>query len=349
MISRREFGQSATGTALAAGLLANTNLQANAGDEPKHASNSSDQPLNVGIIGMGGRGNDIAKTVGKIEGAYVTCVCDVDQGKAESAADNIAKAGKAKPKIETDFRALLADKSIQAVFVTTANHWHAPLGILAVKAGKHAYVEKPISHNPYEGEVLVAEAAKASRLVQMGNQRRSWPKIVEGIELVRKGAIGKCHLAFCYYHNKRQSIGKGKVSDPPKGFNFDLWQGPARRQQYRNNIHPYNWHWFWAWGNGELGNNGVHMIDLCRWALDVKYPVRVTSSGGRYHFDDDQETPDSNIVNFEFADEKLICWEGLSCNPTPNKSQPIVCSSARRVRWRSREPVTRSTIWLAKK
>jgi len=204
------------------------------------------------------------------------------------------------------------------------NHWHAPAGILACAAGKHVYVEKPCSHTPREGELFVQAARRNRRQVQMGNQRRTWPKIIEAIELVRSGAIGRAYLAQSWYEAQRPTVGRARDGQPPEGLDYELWQGPAPRRPYRSNYLHYNWHWFWHWGNGELGNNGVHMIDLCRWGLGVDYPTHVTSSGGRYRFEDDQETPDTHTVAFDFPGRKTITWEGLSCNRRPSGTAPEV-------------------------
>src|SRR5262249_7871136 len=191
--------------------------------------------------------------------------------------------------------------------------------ILGCTHGKHVYVEKPCSHNPQEGEWMVQAARKNKRCVQMGNQRRSWPKVIEAIELVRSGEIGRVYLAQSWYANVRPSIGKGKAATIPEGLDYDLWQGPAPRKPFHSNYLHYNWHWFWHWGNGELGNNGIHMLDLCRWGLGVDYPTRVTSTGGRYRFDDDQETPDTHVVTFDFEGKKSIMWQGHSCNLLPKE------------------------------
>ena len=149
----------------------------------------------------------------------------------------------------------------------------------------------------------------------MGSQRRSGPGTIEAIEQLREGAIGRVYLARCWYNATRGPIGKGKVTSVPSNLDYDLWQGPAPRRPYVDNLVHYNWHWRWHWGNGELGNNGVHTLDLCRWGLGVDYPVHVTSDGGRYRFDDDQETPDTHTVCFEFDGRRSISWQGLSCNP----------------------------------
>jgi predicted dehydrogenase len=176
------------------------------------------------------------------------------------------------------------------------------------------YVEKPCCHNPHEGELMVQAARKHNRCVQMGSQRRSGPGTIEAIRQLRDGVIGRVYLARAWYADSRGTIGKGKAAAVPSNLDYDLWQGPAPRRPYVDNLVHYNWHWRWHWGNGELGNNGVHTLDLCRWGLDVDYPVHVTSDGGRYRYDDDQETPDTHTVCFQFEGRQSISWQGLSCN-----------------------------------
>lgn len=273
--------------------------------------------VKLGVIGTGGRGTELGRTFSKLQDTTVTLVCDVDANRAAAAAAAIEKGGGPAPKSFGDLRKVLDDKDVDGVIIATCNHWHAPAAILACAAEKHVYVEKPLSHNPREGEILVAAARKHKRLVQMGNQRRSYGHYIEAIKQVREGLLGRTYLAKSWYFANRPSIGKGKQIDAPKELNWDLWQGPAPRRPYRDNYLHYNWHWFWHYGNGELGNNGVHSIDVCRWGLGVDYPVRVSSTGGRYRFEDDQETPDTHTVGFEFADRKMITWEGLSCNTGP--------------------------------
>lgn len=286
------------------------------------AAARSDSPapsdrLTVAVMGTGGRGTSLATSFAKLPGVTVATVCDVDKKRAASAAAMVEKAAGKAPAAVQDFRTILDDKAIDILVVATCNHWHAPAAILGCTHGKHVYVEKPCSHNPQEGEWMVQAARKNKRCVQMGNQRRSWPKIIEAIEEVHGGAIGRAYLAQSWYASLRPSIGTGAAVAVPDGLDYDLWQGPAPRKPFRSNYLHYNWHWFWHWGNGELGNNGVHMIDLCRWGLGVHYPVRVGSSGGRYRFKDDQETPDTHFVSFEFEDRKAITWDGFSCNQPP--------------------------------
>jgi predicted dehydrogenase len=171
---------------------------------------------------------------------------------------------------------------------------------------------------------MVAAARAHDRHVQMGNQRRSWPAIIEAMQALKDGVIGRVYFGQAWYTNTRPSIGRGEAKEPPVGLDYDLWQGPAPRRPFRSNYLHYNWHWFWAWGNGELGNNGIHMLDLLRWGLGVEYPTLATSAGGRYRFHDDQETPDTHVVSYNFPGDKTITWEGFSCNQIP-REKPVDC------------------------
>jgi predicted dehydrogenase len=271
----------------------------------------------VGVMGMGGRGTGLAKTYAAQPNVSVAYVCDPDPKRAGAAADALEKAGKPKPTIVEDFRKILDDKAVDVLVCAAPNHWHAPAGILGCTAGKHCYIEKPCSHTPREGEMLVAAARKHGRVVQMGNQRRSWPKVQEAIQKLHEGVIGRVYFAQAWYMADRGTIGEGKPGEPPTGLNYELWQGPSARKEFRTNYLHYNWHWFWNWGNGELGNNGIHTIDLLRWGLGAECPIKVTSAGGRYRFKDDQQTPDTHIVSYDFPDGKTATWEGFSCNRGP--------------------------------
>lgn len=268
----------------------------------------------IGIMGLS-RGLALAKGFIEQPNVELRYVCDTDANRAAQGADAVEKAGAPRPKTIGDFRKILEDSEVDALVCAAPNHWHAPATILACSAGKHVYCEKPCSHNPWEAETMVEAARVHKRVVQIGTQRRSGPQFRAAIELLRSGALGRVYSSRAHYWGGRGSIGKGKPADVPATLDYDLWQGPAPRRPYKDNLIPYNWHWHWHWGNGELGNNGVHTLDLCRWGLGVDFPVRVTSAGGRYCFDDDQETPDTHAVAFEFADKKLITWQCHSCNP----------------------------------
>ena len=275
--------------------------------------------INVGVMGTGGRGTGLARAFEDLPNVDVTHVCDVDEARVNAAAQAVAKvSGRAAPRAVNDFRRILDDKTVNVLVVATCNHWHAPAAIMACAAGKHVYVEKPCSYSAREGEWLVQAARKHQKKVQMGNQRRSYAGVIAAIDEMHKGVIGRVYLAQAWYQNNRGSIGRGKPADVPKGLDYALWQGPAPARPFHANYLHYNWHWFWHWGNGELGNNGVHTLDLCRWGLGVDFPIHVASSGGRYAFEDDQETPDTHTVTFEFANRSSIAWQCLSCNRNEN-------------------------------
>jgi predicted dehydrogenase len=275
---------------------------------------SAAEKITVAVIGLNGRGEYLATLFANIPDANVAYLCDVDSAVLERASAKVAGITGKKPKGFSDLRKLLELKELDAVAIATPDHWHAPAALMAVKSGKHVYVEKPCSHNPAEGEMLVQAASTYQRLIQMGNQRRSWPGVMEAIQVLKEGAIGRPYFAKGWYANARKSIGVGQVVPVPANLDFELWQGPAPRRPYKNNIVHYNWHWFWNWGTGEALNNGTHEIDVMRWGLGVEHPGKVVSAGGRYQFQDDWETPDTQTISFEFPDRKTIAWEGRSCN-----------------------------------
>jgi predicted dehydrogenase len=308
-ISRREFigATSNCVAALAAGpLLAQT-------------KSLPSQKVTVGIMGMN-RGMQVANALIKQPGVVIKYVCDVDSQRAEESKSQLERTSSQRPLAIQDFRKILDDKEVDALFCEAPNHWHGPATIMACEAGKHVYVEKPCSHNPWEGEQMIAAARKHSRAVQMGVQRRSTPGIIEAIAKLHAGIIGNVYCARSWYNNNRATLGRGKQTSPPATLDYEMWQGPAPRSDYYDNRIHYNWHWFWHWGNGELGNNGVHALDLCRWGLNVDFPSTVSSSGGRYRYQDDQQTPDTHVASFEFAGGKQITWQGLSCNKHPDST-----------------------------
>jgi predicted dehydrogenase len=287
---------------------------------------SPSEKVVVAVMGLNGRGTVLARVFAKTPNAQVACVCDVD---AQVLAKSVTAVGEAQGKVPkglVDFRRTLEDKGVDALVIAAPDHWHAPATILALSAGKHVYLEKPCGHDPREGELLVEAQRKAKRVVQMGTQRRSSPRAQEAVQVIRDGAIGRPYLARAWYANRRRSIGRGKAAPVPSGLDYELWQGPAPRTPYRDNVIHYNWHWFRRWGTGEICNNGTHEIDVARWALGVDYPVRVTSAGGRYHFEDDWEFTDTQEAGFEFEGQRAIVWQGLSCNafPTQNRARGTI-------------------------
>jgi len=265
-------------------------------------------------MGVHARGLALGSTFAHQKNCEIIYICDVDRDSMAKCIDRISRMQGSAPKAAPDFRHALEDKQLEAMVIAAPDHWHAPAAILACKAGKHVYVEKPCSHNPHEGELLVAAAKKYNRKVQMGSQRRSWPNVIAAIEEVKTGTIGRAYYGKGWYANNRPSIGTGKAAAVPNWLNYDLWQGPAPRTPYRDNILHYNWHWLWNWGTGEGGNNGTHMVDLLRWGMGVEFPVSANSSGGRYRYKDDWQTPDTQLVSWSFANNTLMDWEGRSCN-----------------------------------
>jgi predicted dehydrogenase len=308
---RRLFLRS--GIALAAVGAMNASVQADESDSS--ASESLGERVVMGVMGVNGRGSAIARGMMAAGNTEIAYVCDVDTRAAGRVSQLVGEVQKKDPKVVGDFRRILDDSGVDVLVVAAPNHWHAPATILGCSAGKHVYVEKPCSHTPEEGEMAVAAARKNKRIVQMGTQRRSWPGIVEAIQRIHDGEIGDVLYSRTWYNNRRPSIGVGKETDVPDWLDWRLWQGPAPDRTYKDNVVHYNWHWHWDWGNGELGNNGVHGIDVARWGLDVNYPSRVTAGGGKYRHEDDQETPDTLMVTMDFPENKSITWEGLSWSP----------------------------------
>ena len=270
--------------------------------------------VQVGVMGVNSRGYALATNFAIQPNFSVRYISDVDSRAATRCLAAVAKLQDTAPTAEPDFRKSLEDKDMDALIVAAPDHWHAPAAIMASQAGKHVYLEKPCSHSPHEGELLIAAVKKYKNVIQMGNQRRSWPNVAAAIEEVRGGSIGRPYFAKGWYANNRASIGIGKETAVPEWLDYELWQGPAPRRPFKDNLIHYNWHWFWNWGTGEALNNGTHMVDLMRWGLDVEYPTRVTSAGGRYRYQDDWETPDTQVITMEFANNTSMTWEGRSCN-----------------------------------
>jgi predicted dehydrogenase len=305
MISRREFLDTlAVGAAgMAIGSTAKSYAQIL----------GANNRLNFAIIGLNSRAYaHLSALKANKNDAHISHVCDVDSTILEKFSGSVQKELDYSPATNKDFRKVLESKDIDAITIATPDHWHAPLAIYGLKAGKHVYVEKPCSHNPAEGALLVEAQKKYGKLVQMGTQQRSSAHTIEIVNKIHNGLIGRAYFAKAWYSNTRKSIGFGKEVPVPATLDWDLWQGPVPRRPYKDNLHPYNWHWFKIYGTGESLNNGTHEVDVCRWALDVDFPNRVTSSGGRYQFKDDWQFYDTLVTSFEY-DDKVLSWEGKCC------------------------------------
>jgi predicted dehydrogenase len=305
--NRRKFIRATATTGLGFGVMqaASFNILKNFPAKDKYR---------IAVMGVNGRGTQHVQGFASLSNVEVAYICDVDSRAIENAKGFLPREQQGKVKGLGDFRKALDDKSIDAITIAMPDHWHAPAALLGLSAGKHVYVEKPGSHNPAEATLLSQAASSSDKVVQMGNQRRSWPRVQEAIAELHNGALGKVYYARTWYTNNRQSIGKGKEEEVPAWLDYELWQGPAPRKKYKDNVIHYNWHWFWNWGTGELLNNGTHYIDLARWGLQAEYPVKVYSTGGRYQYQDDWQTPDTQLATFDFEGGKTIMWEGRSCN-----------------------------------
>jgi len=270
----------------------------------------------VAVSGVNSRGAYLAKSYASLPDVEVAYICDVEEKAIKNGLDALKDASR-KPAVVKDIRKLVTQNDFDALIIAMPDHWHTPAAILGVSHGKHVYVEKPCGHNPHEGELLIQAFKKYGKQMQMGNQRRSFPNTNVLIKEVHNGLLGHVYFGKAWYTNDRKSIGFGKKIPVPSTLDFELWQGPAPRKDYQDNLVHYNWHWFWHWGTGESCNNGTHEVDSCRWFLGVDYPTKVTSAGGRYAFKDDWQTPDTQVASFEFGDKASISWESRSCNNNP--------------------------------
>ncbi|HKR10318.1 MAG TPA: Gfo/Idh/MocA family oxidoreductase [Gemmatimonadaceae bacterium] len=307
-LARRDFIKKATAVGVSA-------IAASRGSPLFALEGSPAEKMVVAVMGLNGRGMVHVQDFARGANTTVGYLIDVDSTVLNKAAAEISKLQSTPPKLVGDFRRALEDKNVDALIIAAPDHWHTPATILALDAGKHVYVEKPSGHDPREDELIVAAARKHPRLkVQLGTQARSGPHFIEVLNMVRSGVIGTPYLARGWYANTRASIGRGKVVPVPPNLDYELWQGPAPRTPYRDNVIHYNWHWFTNWGTGEICNNGTHEIDVARWLLGVDYPTSVISTGGRFHFADDWQFPDTQEATFVFDGGKSIVWQGQSCN-----------------------------------
>lgn len=295
-INRRDF----LGTTAAVGSIALGAHLVEAASELK--------PVRIAICGVRNRGKQLLPYFTSYSHVEVKYLCDPDADVVAPALKLLKEKGLPEPKVVTDFRVALDDPEIDAIVVATPDHWHALATVWACQAGKDVYVEKPASHNPVEGRRMVEAARKYERIVQVGTQRRSAADFTEAVNLVRSGEIGDVHMCRTWISSKRPDIGHVEVSEPPANLDFNMWAGPVPNPEYKTNLVHYDWHWRWAYGTGESGNNGIHALDIARWGMGIEYPKHVTSGGDVYFFEDDQETPDTQVCLFD-TDQGLLQWE----------------------------------------
>ena len=261
---------------------------------------SPNDTIRIACVGIRGQGRSHIGQYLKLPKVAIAALCDVDDSILNDRLAMVEKASGKKPAAFKDFRKLLDDKSIDAVSIATPNHWHTLQTIWACQAGKDVYVEKPCSHNIFESQQIVAAARKYGRIVQHGSQSRSGSALQEAVRKMKEGVIGDVYMTRGLCFKWRDTIKRTPEEPAPAGVDYDLWTGPAPKRPFTRNRFHYNWHWFWDYGNGDFGNQGIHEVDICRWGLGVKYPAKISAAGGHYMFDDDQETPNTMVVSYEF-------------------------------------------------
>jgi predicted dehydrogenase len=265
------------------------------------AQKSPNDTVRVAVVGCGGRGMSHVGAWTSQPNVELAGLVDVDDSHSERYIGNLQRQNKKPVPTFRDIRKVLDDKNIDAVSIASPNHWHTLQTIWACQAGKDVYVEKPCSHNVFESRQIVAAARKYDRIVQQGSQSRSSPALQEAVQKMRNGEFGEIYMARGLCFKSRNTIGKTPVEKVPLGVDYDMWTGPAPLRPFTKNRFHYNWHWFWDTGNGDLGNQGIHEVDIARWGLGVTHPTKVSSVGGKFMFDDDQETPNTQTSSFEFV------------------------------------------------
>ena len=293
--NRREFLESAGPVAAAAWLFV-------AETSAEEKSLSEAERLPVAVIGPGGMGMAHTNQLAGNKSVRVAYVCDVDEQRAARAAEAVMKGSGTAPKVVKDMRQVLDDPQVKAVWIATPDHWHAPAAILAANAGKHVYVEKPCSHNLREGRLMIEAARKNKVVMQVGTQTRSTAHAIKAMQKLKSGAIGEILVAKAWNSQRRGTIGKQKPSDPPPHLDYDTWVGPATFVPYQSNFLHGIWRWWYHFGCGDIGNDGVHDIDVARWGLGVvTHPHRIAALGGKSFFDDDQQHADTQYIVYEYA------------------------------------------------
>jgi len=265
---------------------------------------SPNETIAHAVIGLGSQGGSHCRRFAATQGCQVVAVCDVDPQRIAEKVKGLPNEQRIKK--YADFRKLLEDKSVDTVSIATPDHWHTPIALWALEAGKHVYVEKPGSHNVREANLLVKAARRHRKCVQHGTQRRSEGDHIEAMRQLRDGIIGKVYMVKAINHQHRLPIGRAPSQDPPPGVDYDLWLGPAPKVPFTRNRWHYNWHWFWDYGGGDTVNDGIHQIDVAVWALGDRYPERIVVSGGQFYYDDDHETPDTQTAIFEYKDAQIV-------------------------------------------
>lgn len=267
---------------------------------------SANNRIRVAVLGVNGRGQDHISGFQAQPNAEVVMLCDPDSNVLAARAEKFETKYHRKVKTETDLRKVFESKEIDAVSIATPNHWHALAAIWACQAGKDVYVEKPGAHNIFEGRKLIEAAHRYNRIVQHGVQLRSSTAIQEAVQLLNKGVIGKVYMARGLVFRIRPSVGHKGDEPTPANLNWDIWQGPAQEHAFTRALVHYNWHWHWNYGNGDVGNQGIHETDMCMWGLGVGLPNRVTSMGGKFLWDDDKETPETQTSVYHYPEQKKI-------------------------------------------
>src|SRR5687767_8392620 len=305
--NRRHFLKQSGGALVAAGTIPSLHAQ------------GANERFVIGLIGPGGMGTNHLHWFAAQKDVSLAYVCDPDESRRNGAADTAEKLSGTRPKAVADMRRVFEDKAVDAVVIATTDHWHAPATILACDAGKHVYVEKPCAHNIREGRLMIEAAKRNKRVIQVGTQSRSGPAVREAMQALREGIIGDILASKAWNSQLRANIGHAKPSKPPDGVDYELWLGPAPHVPFQANRFHYTWHWWYDFGTGDMGNDGVHDLDIARWGLGVDtHPSVITAAGGKLFFDDDQQFPDTQTVIFEYpanGKKKQLIYEQRIWSP----------------------------------
>ncbi len=272
------------------------------------AAQGANEKIRLAIMGVRGRGSGLMNGFARFDDAEIVAVIDPDENVVPAALRGLAQRQQRVPRVEKDVRRVLEDRNVDALVIAAPDHWHALATVWACQAGKHVYCEKPASHSLVEGRKMVQAARRYNKIVQLGTQRRSGEYFREAAELVRSGRLGKIPFARTWIAGNRRTIGRRQDAAVPPGVDYDLWLGPAPQRPFNPNRFHYNWHWNWDTGTGEIGNNGIHGLDVVRWLLDLDAPTRVHSGGGNLFYEDDQQTPDTQLAIFDFPGCSVL-WE----------------------------------------